>query len=79
VADQVTVRGAERPIRWLLRSAGEPKIEDEWIRMVEGDTEILGESLLPAGSSLKKCTNRGIYITFALNEGIASTLLILHG
>jgi ankyrin repeat protein len=54
VADLVRTTGPERPTRWLLRSVGEPKIEDGWIRVAEADTEILGESLLPANASLKK-------------------------
>ena len=54
VADLVRVTGPERPIRWLLRSAGEPKIEDGRIHVTEADTEIIGESLLSVDASLKK-------------------------
>lgn len=54
VEDLVRAPGAERPIRWLLRSAGEPKIERGRIRVVETDTKILCESLLPVDASLKK-------------------------
>jgi SAM-dependent methyltransferase len=53
VEDLVRVPGAERPVRWLLRSVAEPKTEGRRIRVVEDDTEILGESLLPMDASLK--------------------------
>ncbi|MHC4463098.1 MAG: ankyrin repeat domain-containing protein [Planctomycetota bacterium] len=59
VADIVRTRGAERPIHWVLRSAWEPRIEDGWIRVAEADTEIIGESLLPANASLKKTSHYG--------------------
>ncbi len=53
VEDMVRAPGAERPIRWLLRSTAEPKIEGKRMRVVETGTEIIGESLLPADASLK--------------------------
>jgi SAM-dependent methyltransferase len=54
VEDLMRSPGTERPIRWLLKSTGEPKIEDRRMRVVEDDAEILGHSLLPLGASLKK-------------------------
>ena len=54
VEDLVHGSGTKRPIRWLLRSAAEPKVESGLIRLVEGTTQILGWTLLPAGASLKK-------------------------
>ncbi|MHC4283505.1 MAG: class I SAM-dependent methyltransferase [Planctomycetota bacterium] len=59
VEDLVRAPGAERPIRWLLRSVAEPKIEDGRIRVVEADMEILGESLLPTDASLKVTSRSG--------------------
>jgi len=59
VEDLLRAPGAERPVRWLLRSAAEPKIEGGRIRVVEADTEIIGESLLPAGASLKTTFRSG--------------------
>jgi SAM-dependent methyltransferase len=59
VEDLVRAPGAERPVRWLLRSAAEPKIEGTQIRVVEADVEILGESLLPADASLKTSSCSG--------------------
>lgn len=56
VADLVRTTGPERPIRWLLQCVGEPKIEDGWTRVIEADTEIIGESLLPANASLRKAS-----------------------
>jgi SAM-dependent methyltransferase len=57
VEDLVRTPGAERPTRWLLRSAGEPKIEDGRIHVVEADIETIGDSLLPADASLKKTSH----------------------
>ncbi|MHC4540185.1 MAG: ankyrin repeat domain-containing protein [Planctomycetota bacterium] len=54
VADLVRATGPEGPIHWFLRSAGEPRIEDQRIHVTEADTEIIGESLLPTNASLKK-------------------------
>ena len=59
VEDMVRAPGAERPIRWLLRSTEEPKIEGRRMRVVETDTEIVGESLLPADASLKTSSRSG--------------------
>lgn len=59
VEDLVRAPGAERPIRWLLRSTEEPKIEGRRMRVVETDTEIVGESLLPAEASLKTSSRSG--------------------
>ena len=54
VDDLVRAPDTERPIRWLLRSAAEPKIRFGMIRVDEGATRIHGYNLLPAGASLKK-------------------------
>lgn len=59
VEDLVRAPGAERPVRWMLRSAAEPKIEGGRIRVIEADTKILGESLLPANASLKTNSRSG--------------------
>ena len=59
VEDLVRALGAERSIRWLLRSAAEPKVEGRSMRVVEADTEIVGESLLPAIASPKTNSRSG--------------------
>ena len=59
VEDLVRAPGAERPVRWLLRSAAEPKIEGGRIRVIEADTKILGVSLLPTDASLKVTSRSG--------------------
>ncbi len=57
VEDLLRTPGTERPTRWLLRSAGEPEIEDGRMRVVEAGVEILGHSLLPVDANLKKRSN----------------------
>ncbi len=59
VEDLVRAPDEKRPFRWLLRSAEEPKIEGGRIRLVKADTEILGESLLPANASMKTNSRSG--------------------
>jgi len=54
VEDLVRTPGAQRRMRWLLRSTEEPKIEDRHMRVNEADIEILGHSLLPADTRLNK-------------------------
>lgn len=59
VQDLVRAKGEDRPIRWSLRSSAEPKIDDGRFRVAEGDAQILGESLLPAGAEVKKTSRPG--------------------
>ena len=54
IEDLVRAASAERPIRWLLRSAAEPKIRFRMIVVDESATRIHGCNLLPAEASLKK-------------------------
>ena len=56
VEDVVRSPSPELSIRWMLRSAAEPKIEAGRFRVTEADTEILGETVLPADATLKKTT-----------------------
>lgn len=56
VEDMVRSPSPESSIRWMLRSAAEPKIEASRFRVSETSTEILGETLLPADATLKKTT-----------------------
>lgn len=56
VEDVVRLPSPELSIRWMLRSAAEPKIEAGRFRATEANTEILGETVLPAEATLKKTT-----------------------
>ncbi len=53
VEDLVRAVNPQSPIRWTLRSSGEPKIEDGRFRVVEAGAEIFGETLLPPDANLK--------------------------
>jgi SAM-dependent methyltransferase len=54
VEDVVRSPGQERSIRWMLRTATEPKIEAGRFRLTEANTEIHGETVFPADATLKK-------------------------
>ena len=56
VEDVVRSPSPELSIRWMLRTAAEPKIEASRFRVTETNTEILGETVLPADATLKKTT-----------------------
>ncbi|MFH1920231.1 MAG: hypothetical protein ABIP48_10150 [Planctomycetota bacterium] len=56
VEDVVRSPSSELSIRWMLRSAAEPKIEAGRFRVTAGDTEVLGETVLPAGATPEKTT-----------------------
>ena len=56
VEDIVLASNPKRPVRWLLYSTAEPKIEDRLIRLSEAETEIAGQSLLPANARIRKAS-----------------------
>jgi SAM-dependent methyltransferase len=56
VEDLIHPSGLELPIRWMLRSAAEPKIEAGRFRVTEANTEILGKTVLPTDATMKITT-----------------------
>jgi SAM-dependent methyltransferase len=56
VEDVVCSPSPELSIRWMLRSAAEPKVEASRFRLTEANAEILGETVLPADATLKETT-----------------------
>ena len=56
VEDVVRSPSPELSIRWILRSASEPKLEDGRFHVTEANTEILGETVYPTDATLKKIT-----------------------
>ncbi len=56
VEDIVRPRAARRAVSWRLRSSGEPQIEERRIRLVQGEMEIAGETLLPEAAIMRKAS-----------------------
>ncbi len=56
VEDLIRSASPESSVRWMLRSSAEPKIEAGRFRVTEADTAVLGETVLPAGATLKQTT-----------------------
>ena len=56
VEDVVRSPSPELSTCWMLRSVAEPKIEAGRFLVTEANTEILGETVLPADATLKKTT-----------------------
>jgi SAM-dependent methyltransferase len=69
VEDVIRASGADAPIRWTLRSDPESKIEEGRFRVMEGGTEIIGDTLLPPGATLKKTTRR------TRDDGVISSII----
>jgi len=54
IEDVISLKDPELPIRWMLRSSAEPKIDGGRFRVnVEGN-EVLGETVFPANATLEK-------------------------
>ena len=56
VEDLIRSPSPELSTRWMLRCAAEPKIEAGRFLVTEANTEILGETVLPADATLKTTT-----------------------
>jgi SAM-dependent methyltransferase len=56
VEDVIRAPSSVASVRWLLQSAAEPTIEAGRFRVTVGNTQIIGETVLPADATVKKST-----------------------